>query len=67
MKTSSKHLLAVAAIAGLVTGCATKPTPGTCAGKPGANCSAKSGCSAKGNCSGKGSCGASCPAPKKSN
>ncbi|CAN5513149.1 hypothetical protein BH09VER1_BH09VER1_45110 [soil metagenome] len=59
MKTSSKNLLAFAAIAGLVTGCATKPAAQTCPGKPAATCCAakKGSCSAKGNCSGKSGCG----------
>lgn len=80
MKTQTTSLmLAAAAIAGLLTGCATPKKeechncPATKTQKGKADCSAKHSCQGKNGCSAKGSCGAngcnakhSCHAKKKS-
>jgi hypothetical protein len=78
MKTETKSImLAAAAIAGLLTGCATheqkkqcttcdvssaKGHKASCGTK--ADCSSKHTCRGKGNCGGKGGCGANCGAKK---
>jgi hypothetical protein len=64
MKTPTKSImLAAAAIAGLMTGCATQKkecTTGSCGVKKGekAKCGTKADCSSKHTCRGKGNCGA---------
>lgn len=75
MKTPTKSImLAAAAIAGLMTGCATQkkecPVGKGCAVKKGekASCGAKADCSSKHTCRGQGNCGAksACNAKKSS-
>lgn len=67
MKTPAKALIAMAALAGMISGCASHPPKQECKschmGKPldkggcgtKAGCSSKNGCRANGNCSTKGS------------
>lgn len=63
MRTEAKAIIIVAAMAGLMTGCAS-PAPKECKGccmkgttSDKVSCGTKSGCSSKNGCRAKGNCG----------